>query len=276
MATDLGDARKATTWATSRASMKRRTEVGGCHLLLGLLGRDALGASPRFDHPLAALRPGGAWVDHGDVDPVRAELVRHVLGHRAHGHVAHASDRRPGLTGGEAADVDDAPPSLPPHVRGDLPGAAQVAHHLDVHVGPEVVVGDLGQRRHGAAAEGLGRAVDQYVDPSQLPGGAVDHGLHRFVGLRCPRRSGRTVVRSRRRAQLLWRPAPRGPARRSQRRRPRTRCSRAIALPIPRLPPVTIAVFPVSSRSTSVLHGAAKRRAQAGSESLSRPRTSRG
>ena len=35
-------------------------------------------------------------------------------------------------------------------------------------------------------------------------------------------------------------------------------------MPIPRLPPVTIAVFPVSSRSTSALHGAAKRRAHAG------------
>ena len=113
--------------------------------------------------------------------PARAELLGQVLGQRHHRDVANAADDRAGAARGEAADVDDPPPALVDHVRRDLARTAQVAHHFDVDVGVEGVVGDLGQFGRRRLTAGLRRAVDQDVDAAERRGGLLDHALDRFV-----------------------------------------------------------------------------------------------
>src|SRR5205823_4509829 len=120
-------------------------------------------------------------VDHGDVDPVRAQLVGEVLGQRDHRDVAQAADGGAGLAGGQAADVDDAAPAAADHVRGDLAGAAQVAQHLDVDVGPDQLLGNFGEPGRGGLAAGLGGAVDQDVQVAEVGRRLLDHALHRGV-----------------------------------------------------------------------------------------------
>ena len=73
----------------------------------------------------------------------------------------------PVLRAPRPGDVDDPPPALVDHQRGDGLGAAQVAEHLDVHVLPEQLAGDLGQLRRRRLAERLGGAVDEDVDAAQ-------------------------------------------------------------------------------------------------------------
>jgi hypothetical protein len=89
IATDLGEARKATTLATSRASMARLMLLLDHHL-----APDALGDSLRVEFGQVVLGQRQARMDNRDVDPVRPQLVGGILGECHHGHVADAADDR--------------------------------------------------------------------------------------------------------------------------------------------------------------------------------------
>ena len=53
------------------------------------------------------------------------------------------------------------------HMRSRLARGTKIAHHLDVHVVPEQVVGDLGQLWRRCLAARLGRGVDQDVEAAE-------------------------------------------------------------------------------------------------------------
>ena len=142
------------------------------------------------------------------------------------------------------------PHPLRAHVRRDRLGAAEVAEHLHVHVVPEerrsVMSASFGG---GAWPAGIAGAVDEDVDAAQRVDGARHHCLDRVAPSPCRRR------RARHRRPVSPASSPAVASRRSGRARaittshPSAASARATALPMPRLPPVTMARLSVSSRS---------------------------
>ena len=78
-----------------------------------------------------------------------------------------------GIPRRHAADVDDAPAAALSHVGDALPGAADVAHYLDVDMVQPVLIGQLHEGRGG----GVDRVVYQDVHPAQLGDGGGDEVL---------------------------------------------------------------------------------------------------
>src|SRR5205085_9660172 len=138
MAPLRGEARNAPTHATSSASTR-------CPMLLRVSAVSASAA----DRPRAAARrattPGVASVR---VRPgcTTVTLMPDGPSSSARFLVSAATETLriepivdPVERGRQAGHVDDAAPAGGRHERSDLPGAAQVAEHLDVHVRPEQV-----------------------------------------------------------------------------------------------------------------------------------------
>jgi hypothetical protein len=134
-----------------------------------------------------ALGHRHARVHDGHVDPRRAQFIGEDLGQGGDGDVAdRARWRGARAAGGQAADVDDPAPALGGHVRGDGPGAAQVADHLGVHRRPHrrVVGGVRGHGEHPAPPCGqplardreLARVAGQQGDVRPLGGERVGYG----------------------------------------------------------------------------------------------------
>jgi hypothetical protein len=191
MAALRGEARKATTSATSAAVTMRPMLVPADSWA------DPASAGQRRDHRGRALGGGHAGVDDGDVDPGRPEFVGEVLGHGGHRHVTDRTEHAAGLTRRQAADIDDPPPALRGHMRRRGAGAAQVAEHLGLDLGPQVVIGELGQGPWRCRPAGLGRGIDEDVDPAELGHRAGDHGANGAVigGVRRDRQHPRTGPR---------------------------------------------------------------------------------
>ena len=134
--------------------------------------------------------------------------------------------------------------------RGDGLGAAQVAEHLDVHVVPEQLGGDVGQLRRRRLPERLGGAVDEDVDAAERRRRAAatiartdsSSPVSTTIGM-----TARPVAA----VQLGSGGSSSGLATRAAMTtsQPSPASARATALPMPRLPPVTIARLPVSWRS---------------------------
>ncbi len=109
---------------------------------------------------------------------VGRKLVGEVLGERGDGDVAHGADDGAGRARGEPADVDDAARLLLDHVGRHLARHAQVAQHLDVHVGPEVLVGDLAEHGGLGLPADLRGAVDENIDAAEGGGHLGNRLLH--------------------------------------------------------------------------------------------------
>jgi hypothetical protein len=155
---------------------ERAGQVAAGHPPLDLGGLDAGRRCLRDENARRRLGTGQPGVDGVHVDAGRAQLVGQVLGHRRHGHVADGSDDRPGAEGGQPADADDPAPAGLDHARRHRLGTPQVAHHLDVHIRPERIAGDLGQRQRRRLPGRPSGAVDQDVDAAK----PVPRGRHQF------------------------------------------------------------------------------------------------
>ena len=92
IATDFGEARNATTSATSAASTRWRIELPSAIRCRIDVFAHALRLGLRRHHRGGALGPGLAGMDDGDVDAARAELVGEVLGQGRDRDVADAAD----------------------------------------------------------------------------------------------------------------------------------------------------------------------------------------
>ena len=148
------------------------------HLPFDLCRADAPPLRLRLEVGPRPLRPRRARVDEIDRDPRRPELDGERLRQVCEGGVAQTADG-PRLPGGQSADVDDPPPSPSLEVGGGGLRAPEVADDLRVYVGEELLLAGLFERsRHQSA--GIGRVVDEYVDPAELPRRGLHHSLDRL------------------------------------------------------------------------------------------------
>ena len=178
---DFGEARKATTYATSRASTRWRIEFCSARRRSTSSSGTPCARHALGDHLRRALGAGAAGVDDGDVDAVRPEFVREVLRQRGDGDVAHAARGVARAARPEPGDVDDPAPALRAHDRRDRPRGAQVAQHLDLDVRAHVVVRQLSERHGRQRAARRGGVVDEDVDASERLVRGLHHRLHRGV-----------------------------------------------------------------------------------------------
>src|SRR6202044_1654364 len=132
MATLRGDARNATTSATSAAVMMRPTLMPAARLASASASGLPFAAAYRAIIAGGRSGAGRAGGNHRDGDPCRTQFVGQGLGQRGDCDVPDRARRRAHAAGGQATDVDDPAPPLGGHVRGGGPGAAQVAEDLGV------------------------------------------------------------------------------------------------------------------------------------------------
>src|SRR2546428_2687339 len=146
---------------------------------LGFLGRDAQLLGSRGQQARRALRARRPGVNAVDRDPEAPELDGQRLGHVNDRCIAGATAQVAGVARVGAADVDDAAPLLLLHVRDRGAGAAERPHVLHVEVLEQVLVDD-GLDGAGGRGRAPGRraAVDQDVQPAELPSRLGHHRVH--------------------------------------------------------------------------------------------------
>ena len=138
--------------------------IAGGHFRLHQLGRNAACRRARGHQRRRALGARQSRMHDRDLDPLGPEFVGQVLGHRGHGHVAHAAHRIAGTARGQATDIHDTAPAFVLHGGRHFARAAQVTHHLGIHFGMEKRAGDLAELRRGGKTGRLRRRIDQDVD----------------------------------------------------------------------------------------------------------------
>src|SRR4051794_1507556 len=188
-------------------------------------------------------------MDAIDRDPMTAQLDGQRFCHVHQAGIAGAAAEIAGVAGVAAADVDDPAPARRLHERDDGAGAAQRPNILDVEILDQILV-DNGFDRAGrrGRASGRGPAVTRMCMPpsccaasatirstcSLLVTSAARGTMRRFVSAaNCRAVASRSAWF---RATI----ATSAPSRAN---------SRAMALPMPRLPPVTIACLSCNPRS---------------------------
>lgn len=175
MADDNGDARKTIIVAMSAAVTMRPMVV------IAANRSSMAGGSTPSTRARAANVAGVASVTTVDgctrvtLIPDGPSSSARFFGHRRDGHISDRADGRPGTAGGQAAHIDDPPPSSSHHRGSNSLRTTQVAHDLDVDIGPEGLGSDLGQGgRPGLSARGR-CGVDEDVDAAHGRHGLGEH-----------------------------------------------------------------------------------------------------
>jgi hypothetical protein len=73
-------------------------------------------------------------MDRRDVDALRPEFIRHILGDRSHADVAQRGNGAAGAIDRQATDIHDPSPAIGNQVWRERPRGAQIANHLDVDI----------------------------------------------------------------------------------------------------------------------------------------------